>query len=81
MTPLVVSSGTADVRTAAFVLVPLKEKVESGGGHKLCLFSEELLLLLLLVINPLRTFSVQHGVQLVSEVIKHVANVVQDGPC
>lgn len=26
------------------------------------------------------TFSVQHGVQLVGQVIEHVANVVQDGP-
>lgn len=30
---------------------------------------------------PGRHRSVQHGVQLVGEVIKHVADVVQDGPC
>lgn len=65
----VAAPGTADWHTSVFSLILSEEK---GGGARTCPCSLR---------NLLRALSVQHGVQLVSEVIKHVANVVQDGPC
>lgn len=34
-----------------------------------------------IVFNLNRTSLIQHGVQLVGQVVEHVADVVQDGPC